>query len=408
MLIHSERGFQPRIFPEGNSGNSAQINRAQSITPAADPTYLTIRELGRNGKVKSIRQSESVTNRLLQYENGEMDIYRAMANSPLANSLTLNDFASSLFGISAYLKDDKGAFKGTIWYPGQRLTSIAIEAGDPKGAITRTFDFIGDDVKILQSDNGYLIDLAKIIGSSDTPTATITIGSGDYADYPTPVEDPNNTGSYILRVVRTRGNDVTTTTDWSYDPSNTTITLNNTETGDIFKVYYSAASYIANSLYWQDNDTELAAALGHQCSLYIATNNYLHRMESARINVAMTREDNYELGQDEAFARGITSNKVTLTLGKIIETYTLEELISGKTSGWGIISPDIFSSDITFYFLVYEDVKKTTLKVGYKITGLYLSSWTPGDASVENYLKGGVTLDSDNLQIANNTGDLGL
>lgn len=408
-LIHSERGFMPRIFPEGNNGDSEQINRAQSIAPTADPTYIDIRELGRDGKVKSIRTDVVVTNRLSQHEEGEMDIFRAIANSPSANKLNLNDFASSLFGISSYLKDDKSQFNGSLWYPGQRLSALSIEAGDPKGVIARSFDFVGDDVQRLQANNGYLIDLKKVVGSSDTPTTEIVIGVGDYVNHPYPVEDPNNAGKFILRVVRTRGSDITIlTSGYSYSDITKTITITNTEVGDIFKIYYSASSYITAANYWADNDIILPAALAKQCSLYIGTTNYLHRIESARIEASLAREDQYELGAEEAFARGVTTKTVTVTLGKIIEKYTLEEVLSGKTANWGILTPKLFSNDITFYLLVYNTASKNTLKMGYKITKLSLSSWTPGDASVENYVKGGVTLTSDNLLLANNTGDLGL
>jgi len=410
MLIHSERGFQPRIFPEGGSGDSSQINRAQTLTPTETPTYIIIRELGRDGKVKSVRQSISVTNRLVQYETGELDLFRQMANSPSANKLDLDDFASSLFGIGAYLKDDKDNFKGSLWYPGQRLSGFSIEIGDPRGVVTRNFDFVGEDVQLLQGNNGYIVDLKKVVDSSEAGTTTITIGSGDYANYPDPVEDPNNSGVYILRVVRTRGNEITvlTSSQYSYDSGTKTITLNNTEAGDIYKIYYSASSYISGSSYWTDNDSILAAAMASQCSLYIGTNNYLHKIETARIEVAFTREDHYEVGSEEAYARGIASKTVTLTLGKVIDKYTLEELLSGKTEGWGIITPKIFSEDVTFYLLVYSDYKKNTLKIGYKITKLAPSSWTPGDAGVEAYLRGGATLTSDNLLIANNLSDLGL
>ena len=408
-MIHSERGYAPRIYPEGGSGDNFQINRAQSIAPTATPSYIVIKELGRDGKVKSIRQSVEVTNRLTQYEEGELDLYRALANKPTADKLDLTDFAPSLFGITAFLKDDKGNFKGSIWYPGQRLTALSIEIGDPKAMVTRSFDFSGDDVQVLQTNNGYLIELKKIVESGETPTTEITIGAGDYTNYPEPVEDPNNTGKYILRVVRTRGSDITVlTSGYSYDNVTKKITLNNTEVGDVYKIYYSASSYINGTNYWSDNDSILAAVPAYNCSLYIATDKYLHRIESARIEVSFTREDHYEIGQEEAFARGVSSYEVNVTLGKILEKFTLEEVLSGKTSGYGIITPKIFSNDITFYLLVYSDSTKSTLKIGYKVTKLALTSWTPGEASVEAYLRGGVTLNSDNLLIANNTGDLGL
>jgi len=408
-MIHSERGFAPRIFPEGGSGVSLQINRAQSLAPTASPTYVEIKELGRDGKVKSIRQSVEVTNRLTQYEEGELDLYRALANKPDANKLELTDFASSLFGIGAYLKNDKGEFKGSVWYPGQRLGGFTIEIGDPRSMVTRTFDFSGEDVKVLQSNNKYLIELKKVVESGETPTTEITIGAGDYANYPEPSEDPNNSGTYILRVVRTRGSDVIVlTSGYSYDPDTKKITINNTEVGDIYKIYYSASSYISGENYWTDNDSIAPAIPAYQCSLYIATSNYLHRIESARIEVAFTREDHYEIGAEEAFARGVSSYRVTLTLGKILDKFTLEELLSGKSAGWGIITPKIFSNDITFYLLIYSDLNKSNFKLGYKITKLALTSWTPGDASVEAYLRGGVTLESDNLLIANNLSDLGL
>lgn len=412
-LIHSQSGYKPRIYPYNGDVAPTQIDRAQSLDPTASLNRQKVEELGRDGVVTYIKKTPTTGCRLGQYEYGSLDFFRKICNKSAATtSVTLSDFKTSAFDICAYLLDDDATFKETLWYPKQRTSGFSINIGDPDALVERSFDFVGEDAKILQGNNKYYIYLAHTVETGEGGSyVEITIGSDDYTTYPVPVADPNHPTVYILRVLRVRSG-VTTelviTTDYTYTDGTKKLRFLDADDFDVFKVYYSASSYISGASYFTNNDFDLGAIQANSCSLYIATTNYLHKIQSATIDVKFDREDLGEIGNADKILRGVKNKTVTINLGRKLDSRTIEEVLDGKAADWGIIDIRDFSANLTFIVAMYTDSDKGTFKLGLKATGMTPIDFKPASASIDNYVDTGNTLEGEALTITELVADLGI
>lgn len=411
-LIHSQSGFKPKIFPVINDVAPVEIDRAQSLDPKGASQREKVEELGRTDVVGYVSQDPSITTSLSQREYGSFELFRKLAcKSDATTDIVLDDFGNSYFDIAAYLQDIDGNFEGTLWYPEQRLSGFGISISSPTALIDRSFDMIGEKAKILQGNNKYLIYLRKEVESGEAGTVSIVIGSGDYANYPAPVVNPDVASEYILRVIKVRGTvntELVVGTDCTWTNGTLTLSVPSCLVGDVIKVYYTASTYITGSDYWTANNTDMVGMLPHSCSLYIGTSNYLYKIQSADIKVSLDREDQKEIGNKNVVLRSVKNKTVTITLGRILDKWTIEEVLRGEAVGYGVIDVSMFATNLTFIAAFYDDSTKTTFKWGFKCTNLAPSSFTLGSGSIDNIVKSDTTLEGENMTLTTLEATLGL
>ena len=405
-MIHSSY-YKPRIFPHNGDSAPAEIDRAQAIDPTISLNRAKVEEIGNPNVVGYIKKTPTIGYRLTQLEYGNMEFYRKLANkADSVETLTLDDFKTPTFDVCAYLTDDDNTFRGTIWYPKLRTSGFSVTIGDPDAIIERGFDFVGEKAVVWQGDNRYFIYKEHVAGS----------GSDDEIDLSAkaPVEDPDNAGKYMIRVLRVRSG-VTTeleeTDDWTFAAN--TLTIVSIQTADIIKVYYTSTT--APDVQFTPNTADPAGILADSCDIYVyipgsgkpSSSDYMYRVQSATIDVSFDREDTKEIGNKEVVKRGIRDKTVAVTLGRLLEEFTMEEVLRGVVPGYGKIDIEKFSDQVTVIIKVYEDSTKTTFKYGLKATGL-TGSELRGGAGINAYVNKENALEGEALTITSNAGELGI
>jgi hypothetical protein len=382
-------------------GTWKQVDRVQSIDKTGTINKLKVEEQGRDGVVEYVDQPPSVTYRMSQYEYGNLEVFRTLANlSDSATTVTLNDFKASTFDICSYLTDDSGVFKGTVWIPKQRLTGFNVNIKSPTGLIERSFDFIGEDWITWQGANKYLIYKEETVESGD-------IVSGDSAEFtvsaPVAVEDPDDS-VYILRVAKITAlgvsSELVAGTGYSYSAGTGKLTVEDVTVGDLIKYWYSAGSYITGQSVFTNNNSDLPAIHADSASIYLATGNYLYRLQNVAIDVKLERFDVGEIGSNEVVTRGVRTKTVTITLDRNLEDFVFEEILAGQTVGYGKLDIRKFSDKFTLRVKLYSSPAKTTFKIGFKAIDLAPSEIRRA-TSIGNYVTLGNTLTGQDLTIAN-------
>jgi len=398
-MIHSSE-YDPRVYPyKGNSVDSAQIDRVQDMTASITLNRTKIEEVGRTGLVDWRKNIPGVNLTIRQLEYGTMEFWRKLANvEDSDDQIYWVDFKTSQVDIVAYETDDDAVFKGTTWYPNQRLAGFSLSIGDPEALLERNFSLVGEDEITLQGTNRYLVVLQdeSCIGASHT----IDIGQGDWANYPTPIVDPDESGTstYILKIVKVTAGGVASTlvltTDYTYSNVLSKITIPGSASGDTFKVFYSAGSYISGSTPWTDNDGDAAGLIAENCSIYLETTNYLFRLQNVAVDVTFDRNDIREIGNKDIVARGVRDINTRVTLGRILEDWTIEEILRGVATDYPKIDIRKFSSNINLIVKIFSDETKGTFLLGYALTDLAPTGIDNG-APVNDYITRGVTLEGE-------------
>lgn len=405
-VVHTSR-FCPKVFPYKGTAVPTEIDRAQELGSTPDLSRDKVNELGTVGVVGYIKNIPSVPITLRQYEYGSMEFFNQLANQSLAStSVEMTDFKTSQINIACYVTDEDDTFKFTRWFPNQRLSSFTLNMSAPDALIERTFNFVGEDRVDYQGTNKYLIYLTDTMSGGDNET--IVIGSGAFDDYPTPIVDPNVSNSYFDRITRERSGTVTEltlTTDYTYNSGTKTITILDTEAGDVIKVYYTAGSYITDATPFVSNTSDLAGIRGDCVSIFVGAGNYLYRLQNASVEVTFDRNDVRELGNDEVVARGVNTITTRVTLGRIVETQTLPEVLAGQGADYGKIDVREFATDIVFYVYIYSDSNKEKFLMGMKLKDL-ASTGLDDSAPVESHLTEGNTLEGEEAIIADNVAEL--
>jgi len=407
-VVHTSK-YCPKVFPYKGTAVPTEIDRAQELTSTPDLSRDKVNELGTVGVVGYIKNIPNVPVTLRQNEYGSMEFFNQLANQSLAStSVEMTDFKTSQINIAGYITDEDNTFLFTRWYPNLRLSSFTLNMSAPDALIERTFNFVGEDRIDYQGTNKYLIYLTDTMAGGDNET--IVIGSGDFADYPAPVVDPNISNSYFDRITRERSGVVTElslTTDYTYNSGSTTITILDTEEGDVIKAYYTASSYITDATPFTSNTTDLAGIRGDCVSIYMGSGNYLYRLQNASVEVTFDRNDVKELGNSEVVARGVNTITTKVTLGRIVETLTLPEILSGQSADYAKIDIREFATDIVFYVYIYANSTKSAsdFLLGMKLKDLAPTS-LDDSAPVETHLTEGNTLEGEEAIIADNTTEL--
>jgi len=410
-MIHSSY-YRPRILPINGDVDSAEIDRAQSIDPTATLNREKVEEIGRDGAVGYLKRSPTIAYRLTQLEYGNIEFWQKIVNTANKGAneedpITLSDFKTSYFDICAYLTDDDSTFKGTLLYPALRTSGFGVSIGEPQATIQRTFDFVGESAIVWKGNNKYYISGDKEVGSGDDNEIDLSARI--------PVVDPNEAGVYMYRVVRVRSGVTTelTASDYSYSNSTHILTINSVTTGDIIKYYYTSSTAPANI--FTLNDADSAGLLGDSASIYLyipgsgnpSSSDYIYRLQSISIDVRFDREDIREIGNDEVVARGIRNSTVTVTLGRILESFTIEEVLAGVATDYGKIDVSKFSDQIALIVKIFDDNTKSTFKYGFKATGLTPTEIRVG-ANVNEYVSADNTLEGEDLIITADVTELGI
>jgi hypothetical protein len=423
-MIHSS-SFKPRVFPILGIGSDAEIDRAQAIDPTITMNRDKVEEIGRDGVVGYIKRSPSVAYALTQNEYGNIEFWQKIVNTATKGAvgeteIDLNDFKTPYFDICAYLTDDDDTFRGTVWYPALRTAGFSINIAEPQGVIERAFDFVGEKAVIFQGDNKYFIYKSFTWASGDTSIDLGATGVQEPAVHP----DRDSTAytdaqKYILRVVKVSGSTSTilvADTNYEYSDSTKLLTFptgQEPSTGDVIKVYYSSAD--APDTQFALNDSDPAGITGESASIYLyipgtgkpGSSDYIYRLQSVNLEVAFDREDIREIGNKEVVARGVRTSTVTVTLGRILEQFTVEEVLRGEVADYGVIDVEKLSDNISLIVKIYEDNDKTSFKYGFKATGLTPTELR-GSAGIDEYVTQDTTLEGEELIITADDSVIGI
>ncbi len=407
-MIHAS-DFKPRVYPFKGTSAFTQIDRLQDMSASVTLNRTKIEEIGRDGLVDWRKSIPSLTLTLRQLEYGEMEFWRQLSNSALNDTkVEWTDFATSQVDIAGYETTEDSTFKSTVWYPNLRVSGFSLAIGDPEALIERTFNLVGEDEITLQGDNKYLIVLNDTTSSG--AGHTIQFNTGTYVNYPIPIADPDESGSaaYILKIVKVTSAGIATelvlTTDYTYDGSDT-ITIPGSANGDTFKVYYSAGTYIVGENPFTNNDIDAAGFLATQATIILKTSDQVYRLQSVGVDITMDRFDVREIGNNKVVSRGTRDITCRVTLGRILDEWTVEEVLRGVAPDYGKIDIRKFEDEIALLIKVYTDDNKGTFSIGYKFTDLApvgLEAGTP----VNDYVTRGVTLEGEGGFVTSNEGEM--
>lgn len=405
-MIHSKM-VQPRIFPWNSARTPEQINRLQEISDDLalnrDPMY----EIGREAVLDYHKKTPTLTGRYRQFEYGSMEFFYALANKVTPGSgedkyITLDDLKNTYSDISMYLTDASNNFQGSGLIPKTRLSGFSINIGDPEAIVERNFNFVGEAFRILP--NNYYAYAEKTTGvhsGYDVDTIVLT-GSGNP---PEPVEYA--TGQYIFRVLRVRGVAVDELLEdetlspavdtWGYDNGTKTVTIQTTLTGDIYKVYYEAASAYA-TLWTNDDETSALFAEYAEIRLKFTTANRIYTLQTIGMDVAFERQDNKGIGSNEVIQTSVKNTTVKISLNRFTEGFSLEDILAGGTA-FPYLNPEDFVDDIQVQVKLYADKEHQTFKIGY--LGNKITPTTIGMTQLVNdFNKITNALQGDNLKIS--------
>jgi len=388
----------PRVFPYNGDVSDSEIDRCQSIEPSVSLNREEVNEIGRDGVVGYLKRTPTVEYSLTQYEYGSFEFWRKITNkADSVDTLVLNDFKTPMVDLVAYLTDDDTTFKGSIWYPELRVSGFSFSIADPDAVIERTFDFVGEKAHIFQGNNKYFIYNRALMESGDTGDVDIDLSAKP------PVLNPDlpagDDSDYFLRILRVRGTATTElafTTDYTYVSGTQILTVKNSQVGDVVKTYYTSST--APDTLFSNNDSDTAGVLADSVDIELVSSGTLYRLQSASIEVAFDREDNKEIGNKEVVQRGISDKTVTVTLGRLLEDFSLEEAMRGVSADYGNIDVSLLEDDLALVIKVYTDNTKSTFKYGLKATGLSPVD-LGGGATVQEYTNRDVSLEGKSLTI---------
>jgi hypothetical protein len=390
----------PRVYSWKRTETPGQIDRVNEIKGDVTLNQDKLYEVGRTLKLGIHKLTPDTPITINQNEYLTMKFWRELAglNDPDSgddHDVTLEDLKDAVTDISASLTDDSGAFEGTVYFAKMRLGGFTIDVGDPDAKITRNFSLVGEYCKIIV-DNYLAYATATAVGDG---IQTIALS-------PAPIE------TTIFRVLRIRAGVVSELVEDSSSPyADNTYRLDSSNviiqtglTGDIHKVFYPSAT--AYTTLWTDNDSDPEASYADQCDIYLKVGSEadakVYRLQSVNIDVALERDDKGEIGNKEKVQYGVKTKTVTVKLGRLLETFTLEQILADQSgvSDSKIIDVRDFVDTVELRVKFYTDNTKTTFAFGYKVTGLSAESLSPLSAQPEEYNPADNSMTSDNFLVS--------
>lgn len=400
---------KPRIMPWNNDLGAFQIDRLTGIDGDTSLNKEKEYEIGRNGVLGYRQDNPSATLSLTQFEYGAMSFWRKLANledpasAGLEEDVTLEDLKTPFSDISLYKTDEGGTFKGTVWFPKLRVNGFSINIGDPDALIERSFDLIGEDTKFLI---GKYLCLEK--------STAVGVGAHSVVCSPAPIEYADS--KYIFRVIRVRSGEVSELVEdssspyadntWRYDVGTNTVIVQTCEVGDVIKVFYMADT--ADGTIWTDNDVDADFIKADQVEIYLkvglGSDERVYRLQSVSIDASFDRADYKEIGNKEVVQTGVNSKTVTVTLGRLLEDFTVEEVLA-DIGAYPYIDVRNLSDDVTLTVKIFTDNTHSTFLMGYKITDLAATTLASADAT-EEYGNQDNTLEADNFLVTPDESEL--
>ncbi len=402
-LIHYS-GFATHAIPSLTAVDKIQVDRVQSIDPTSTLNREKNREVGRDGTVDWSKRTPTIAYRVVQNESQNVKFFESLANVASGVDMTHNSFKTSATDLFAYLTDDDDVVLGTVWYPKLRTAGFSINAADPDAKIERNFDLVGEAAHAFQGANEILVVLTELADTGEVAVGDWTKTLTD----PAPVEDPANAGVFLMRVTRIRSGvssdlDEGTGTN-EYEFSAPTLTVHDAVVGDYYKLFYTAAALPAAESVWTDEDTAPGATLAYNITVLLGSTE-LTKIQSVGIDVRFDREDWKEIGSKEIKQRGVRDKTITITLPRLLENYTLDELLLGEAAGFGHIDIENFLDNLTFRFKVFTTDGKGTFAWGMKITDCSPTEVkTP--IAVEGYTNRDLSLESESFTISTTEGTI--
>jgi len=414
QAIRHAKATKPRMYPYNGDVTPADMDRVQSFSGGGNQPFEMLYEWGREDKMAVDFDILEATATATQLEYGKIDTYLKLANLSAMPSggLDLDDFSNAKVDIITVGKDDyEGNVEQTLWLPKLALNSITVNIADAEAKLERSFELSGDALRRLRNDNKYFIYKRDAVGSGYSADPYDII-----LDDPEPVEDPNYSGVYIFRVLRVRSGtttELTLTTDYTYTSGTTTLQILSATTGDVYKIYYSSDSWgtAGDPTSLNDADDYFIDADSVKVTLQSGSGTEVEMdlLTSLNIVATLNRIEEGVIGNDEKILKEVESKTTTVTLGGRVKNSTIEEILMGQAGNdWGILDAKLYKDDIKMRVYVYEDETKTTFKIGYKVTGLFMTTTTQDEGNANEFLTKGVTLQSDNLLISNVEADIDL
>jgi len=371
-MLHADSNHA-RIYPWNSAREPEQIDRAIDIGDDFTSNSTKRYEIGRVGQLGVKKGTPTNTYSLRQYENGAMKFFRALANiidpgTGEDTTIDLDDIKSTRFNLSHDYTDDAETFVGSVWYPNIRVNGFSINIGDPDADIERNFDLVGEKYCVLP---GYYVAYASQVASG----ASEVISFGGTGEPPVPVE--YQTDKFMLMVLRVRAGVVSelTSSSYTYNDGTKELTVTGCSVSDIIKVYYVSATEYTDL--WEDNDSDADAFSADQVSIFVqigsGDESQIYKLQSIGIDVAFTRKDYKQIGDKSVVQTGVSEKVVTVTLGRILEDFTIEEVLSGVSSP-KYIDTDELSTNITVVVKIYTDNTKTTFAMEYDMPELSSSA----------------------------------
>lgn len=376
MALINASGYDPIVFPINGDVEPAQIDRAQSIDPSTSLNKEEVNEIGRDDAlVGFVKGTPAVSYSMTQYEYGNMEFWKKLANkADSVQTIDLSDFRTPTFDICAYLTDDDDAVVGSLVYPKLRTSGFSLSIGDPDAIVERSFDLVGEEAQIFKGNNKYWVqEKHTASGPGDT---SIDLSARAPEQLPDQASAGTEEEQYIFRVTHydvSAGTTVelTETTDYTYSDTTKTLSIVKTiDTGDIIKVYYTSAS--APALLWTPNDSDSIATRADSVSIYLyipgsgkpASDDYLYKVQSITLDVTFDREDLKEIGNKEVVQRAVNDQTVTATIGRLVEQFTIEEVLRGEGDGYEQIDVSRLTDSASIIIQFFEDSTKGTFKYG--------------------------------------------
>jgi hypothetical protein len=384
-MIHSKL-VTPRIFPWNSARVPEQINRAQNIGGDLTLNRTKEYEIGRVGKLGTKQETPSLAYSMTQFEYGNMEFYRSLANltnpasAGLDNTVDLDDVKTKKFDISAYLTDDDNIFTGTIWFPRLRISGFTLDIGDPDAIVQRSFNLVGEDYLIL--DEKYFAYDSAVAGGDGELTITLD-----------PVPIAYALGKYIFRVLRVRAGVVTELeedvssayADNSYRYVTGDVIVQDCLTGDLVKVYYPSDT--AYDTLWANDEVSEDFLQASYCEIYIkvGSSTRVYLLQSIGIDVALERTDYKEIGNATVVLTGSKSETVTISLDRFNGNNSLETILAGNPA-YPYINPRDFVDNIQIMVKIFKEKEHENFMIGYLMKDL--SPTTLGvSQAVEDYGK---------------------
>ena len=408
----------PRIFPLNGDSDPSELDRVQGIDPTSTLNKEKVKEVGSDYSDWKA-STPSIGYALTQNETGNIETWLKLGNKASSDTtVVLDDFKDSWFDICEYLTDDDDALLGTMQYPKLRVSGFSINIADPDAIIERSFDLVGEHTIHWKDANEYVIMLKATVTSAGLLSGNafeLTFKAGDYSDYPVPVIDPDIADSktdaekYIQKIMRYRGTTstlLTVDTDYDYNSATEELSITLAEADDIYKIFYTAGDYITDAVPFT-KDTDKSSGIVADCVdifLYIpatgkpTTADYLYKVQSATIDVALDRTDYKEIGNKDIVLRGVRDNTVTVTIGRYLDEWTAEEILRAKGDTHGKIDITKLVSNASLLIKIYSDNTKTSQILSYTITGLSPTELR-GSIAVDEYESKDITLEADNFLV---------